>query len=516
MRPGPTPGGVKMRLFQKTPYYKRPLILLFIWAFAGCLNSPCLHAAATISYVQGNYSTPQSPQTAVAVTFAAAQSSGDLNIVVVGWNDSTATVKSVTDRAGNGYTLAVGPTVISGVASQSIYYATNIAAAAAGANTVTVTFSVAAISADIRILEYNGVATINALDVTAAQSGNSATSSSGSANTTGTTDLIFGANLVISLTSGPGSGFTERLLTSPDGDIAEDHVVTTIGSYSATAPVSPANSWIMQMVAFKAAGSISACDLNADGSINILDVQLATDMDLGTGTCSAPGLYCNPIFVQNVQNTALGQPCSLTVLGAIPSSVNFGSVVVGSTGTQSATLTVTGSGTTTISQVTATPATFTISGLSLPITLSSGNSATFNVSFTPVATGAASGNIAVVTAGTSNALNSPFRLPVSGSGVSFVPHSVSVSWNASTSSNVASYNVYRITSSSSTAPSTPYPSLVSKLAATSICSATTNVCGYTDSTVSAGTSYWYYATAVNTSNSESSPSNTAQAVVPSP
>src|SRR5208283_4707100 len=50
---------------------------------------------------------------------------------------------------------------------------------------------------------------------------------------------------------GPGSGFTQRLLTSPDGDIAEDEAVTATGSYSATAPLSSSGPWIMQMVAFR-------------------------------------------------------------------------------------------------------------------------------------------------------------------------------------------------------------------------------------------------------------------------
>ena len=93
---------------------------------------------------------------------------------------------------------------------------------------------------------------MNPVDVTAASSGNSSTSSSGSVTTTNANDLIFGANLVQSTTNGPGSGFTSRLLTVPDGDIAEDEFVTAIGSYSATAPDSPANAWIMQMVAFRA------------------------------------------------------------------------------------------------------------------------------------------------------------------------------------------------------------------------------------------------------------------------
>ena len=40
------------------------------------------------------------------------------------------------------------------------------------------------------------------------------------------------------------------MLTSPDGDIAEDQMVTATGSYSATAPLASAGPWIMQMVAF--------------------------------------------------------------------------------------------------------------------------------------------------------------------------------------------------------------------------------------------------------------------------
>ncbi len=209
-------------------------------------------STSIISYVQSNYATPQTPQTSVPVKFNAAQFAGDLNVIAVGWSDSKASVSTVTDTAGNVYTLAVGPTSISGVASQSIYYAKNIAAAAAGANTLTVTFSTSAVYPDIRILEYSGADPVNPVDVTVANSGNSGTSSSGSVTTTNPTDLLFGANLVQTETTGPGSGFTSRLLTSPDGDIAEDTMVTAAGTYAATAPLSPASQWIMQMVAFRA------------------------------------------------------------------------------------------------------------------------------------------------------------------------------------------------------------------------------------------------------------------------
>ena len=122
-------------------------------------------ATSTIRYVQESYSCPQTAQTSVTVTYATAQTSGDLNIVAVGWDDSVTTVTSVTDTAGNTYALAVGPTVVSGVESHAIYYAKNIAAAAANANAVTVKFSDGAPYPDVRILEYSGLDPSSPLDV---------------------------------------------------------------------------------------------------------------------------------------------------------------------------------------------------------------------------------------------------------------------------------------------------------------------------------------------------------------
>jgi hypothetical protein len=174
--------------------------------------------------------------------------------VVVGWNDATATVSSVTDAKGNVYTLAVGPTVLSGQLSQAIYYAKNIQAAAANTNIVTVQFNVAAAYPDIRLLEFSGINAANPVDVTAAATGATATSSSGAATTTNGNDLIFGANTVSTTTSGPGPGFTSLIITSPDGDIAEEAAAFATGSYSATAPLTRAGPWVMQMVAFRGAG----------------------------------------------------------------------------------------------------------------------------------------------------------------------------------------------------------------------------------------------------------------------
>jgi hypothetical protein len=207
------------------------------------VNGYTYTTSVAIGFAQVAASTPVSAAQ-VTVAYPGAQTIGNLNVVVVGWNDTTSTVQSLTDSAGNAYSLAIGPTSGTGL-RQSIYYAANIKG---GSNTVTVTFNQTALYPDIRILEYQGV---SAVDVTAGASGNSGTANSGPATTTTANELIFGAATVGTAVTGAGSGFTSRIITSSDGDNAEDRVVTTTGSYSATAPLSLSGAWVMQMVAFK-------------------------------------------------------------------------------------------------------------------------------------------------------------------------------------------------------------------------------------------------------------------------
>ncbi len=88
-------------------------------------NGFTYNGTVAIGFAQVAAATPQSPTATVTVAYPGAQTAGDLNVVVVGWNDTTATVQSVKDSAGNSYSLAIGPT--SGTAlRQSIYYAPNI------------------------------------------------------------------------------------------------------------------------------------------------------------------------------------------------------------------------------------------------------------------------------------------------------------------------------------------------------------------------------------------------------
>jgi hypothetical protein len=204
------------------------------------------------SFVQVTATTPQSPQTSVAVAYPSAQGAGDTNLLVIGWNDTTAAINSVTDSAGNTYQVAAATTRGNGV-SQAIYYATNIVAAGAGANTVSVTFNQPAAFVDVRILEYSGLAQTHPLDVSASASGTSASASSGSATTSAASELIVGAGTTSGAFSGAGPGFTSRIITTPDSDISGDQSVTASGLYSATAPLTGSSAWVMQMASFKAA-----------------------------------------------------------------------------------------------------------------------------------------------------------------------------------------------------------------------------------------------------------------------
>ncbi|MBZ5550008.1 MAG: choice-of-anchor D domain-containing protein, partial [Acidobacteriia bacterium] len=96
-----------------------------------------------------------------------------------------------------------------------------------------------------------------------------------------------------------------------------------------------------------------------------------------------------------------------------PSSLAFGSVQIGSSSSQSETLTNTGGSSITISQANVSGAGFSVSGLSVPVTLAANQSVTFNVGFAPTTAGSATGTLAIV----SDAPASPLNIALSGTGL---------------------------------------------------------------------------------------------------
>lgn len=190
-----------------------------------------------------------------------------------------------------------------------------------------------------------------------------------------------------------------------------------------------------------------------------------------------------------------GTGTSAGLLAISPTSLSFGSVDLGTTQSLSGTLSASGSSVT-ISSVSSTSSQFTLSSLALPLTIAAGQSAPFSVTFAPQSSGTATGSFSFV----SNASNSPSTEAVTGSG-QVIQYTVSLSWNASTSS-VSGYNVYRATVSGG-----PYTKIDASLdPATS----------YTDSTVQSGQTYYYVTTAVDSAGVESGYSNQVTAPIPTP
>jgi hypothetical protein len=257
-----------------------------------------------------------------------------------------------------------------------------------------------------------------------------------------------GASVTISQVTASGAGFSVSGLTLP---------MTLAGgqSYTFTATFAPATSG-------NASGSIS---VSSNASNSNLTIALS-------GTATAQGQ-----------------------LVVSPASVNFGNVVVGTSQTQSGTLSASAASVT-VNSASSSNSQFVLGGISFPLTLAVGQSASFTVIFTPQSTGSVSGSISFA----SNATNSPTAEVVSGTGVNPPQHSVALSWNASTSV-VIGYNVYRGLTSGG-----PYTNIDSLDTTTS----------YTDSTVQAGQTYYYVTTAVDSSGNESAYSNQVSASIPTP
>ena len=109
-----------------------------------------------------------------------------------------------------------------------------------------------------------------------------------------------------------------------------------------------------------------------------------------------------------VSGTGVQAGISLT-----PSSANLGSVTVGATNSQTIQIGNPGNGVLTITQANVTGAGFSVTGLTLPLSINPGLTSTFNAQFHPSTAGSASGSISIV----SNAAGSPSVVALTGTGV---------------------------------------------------------------------------------------------------
>ena len=237
--------------------------------------------------------------------------------------------------------------------------------------------------------------------------------------------------------------------------------------------------------------------------------SVPTPVTLAVGQSSVATVTFNPQAPGNVTGSislvsdAPTSPATISLSGtglastsqisASPTSLNLGNVALQSKSTQTVTLTNVGNSSVSISQINVSGTGFSTSGPTPPLTLSPGQSTNVSVVFAPTGYGSFSGNVSVV----SSATNSPATVSLSGSSRAEV-----LTWNASTS-NVVGYNVYRGTQSGG-----PYGTKVNS----SLIPSTT----FTDTSVQAGQTLFYVVTAVDSSNSESNYSNQIATTVASP
>ena len=218
-----------------------------------------------------------------------------------------------------------------------------------------------------------------------------------------------------------------------------------------------------------------------------------------TTTANSGSLFS--VTITNAAGNVTSNGATLTVTAAATlllnssvSSLNFGNVNVSSSSSQNITVTNAGNSNITISQVIVSGAGFNTGGGAAGLILSPGQTAVVSATFTPSASGAASGSVAV----SSNATNSPSTVGLTGTGVTPVTHSVALSWTPG--SGVIGYNTYVGSISGG-----PYIRLSTNAVTGS---------SYVDNSVQSGHSYYYVVTALNSANQESIYSSEVAAILP--
>ena len=129
-----------------------------------------------------------------------------------------------------------------------------------------------------------------------------------------------------------------------------------------------------------------------------------------TGTVNVTSNASNPSLSIPLSGTSVGTPA---VLAASPTSLTYTNITVGQTSSQTETIKNTGGTSATISAVAASGTGFSISGITPPVTLTSGQSTTFTVKFAPTSATTFTGTVTV----TSNASNPSLSIPLSGTSV---------------------------------------------------------------------------------------------------
>jgi Cep192 domain 4/Abnormal spindle-like microcephaly-assoc'd, ASPM-SPD-2-Hydin len=203
---------------------------------------------------------------------------------------------------------------------------------------------------------------------------------------------------------------------SPGGfgavNVGSSKTITLTVTNTGRAPVTISTESV-HATGFSVSGLTVPYNLSAGASIT-LSVKFAPT---GTGLSSGYVLFTSNASNGSAQYSVSGTGVTASAAGTVattPSSVSFGTVATGTTNSQSVQLKNTGGSSMTISSATAIGTGFKLSGISLPLTLSAGQTSNFTVGFTPAASGSVTGSVTIK----SNASNQTYTVALSGTGAS--------------------------------------------------------------------------------------------------
>jgi hypothetical protein len=187
---------------------------------------------------------------ASVATSAGNHTAGNALKVIVSWEGS-GTLTSVTDTAGNTYTLKTERRQPAADAVQ-FAYAFNIAGHAT--NVVTANFTGTIDFSSIRVLQYSGMTTTDDFDVEAGGNGSSTAATSGNATTTQADALLLNAavNFGGGVTWSPTSPWVTEV-TETSNCAVDERIVSATASYSAAQTPSASTDWAIAFAAFKGA-----------------------------------------------------------------------------------------------------------------------------------------------------------------------------------------------------------------------------------------------------------------------
>ena len=385
---------------------------------------------------------------------AASPTSYNFGSVTIGGDPSTS--EQITNNGGS--TVTISGITVTGAGFSVSQFTTPITLSAGQSTTFHINFTPTTTGAQSGTVTISSNSTNPSLTI-----GVSGTGTADGALTPSPTSIGFG-----NVTIGGDPSVSEKITNTGGTSVTVSQVAVTGAGFSVSGISTPLT---------LAAGDSASFNVNFDPTT--------------TGTVSG-----NVTFTSNGSNPTMSVPISGTgvaatgSLSAAPGTLAIGSVVVGSSGTGSGTLTASGASVV-VSGASTNNSAFTVTGLSFPVTIAAGKSVSYTITFTPSATGAASATLTF----SSNASPATTTQTLTGTGTAAPTHSVNLSWNASTSTDISGYNIYRAVYSGSCGTFAKVNPLLN----------TTTL--YTDSTVLNGTSYCYAATTVDSSNEESGYSN---------